>query len=116
MHELAITEQILNVVLNHAKRSNVKKIVSISLRIGEVSDLEDEWIQHYFSYLAKKSPAAKAKLKIERVPVVMSCNECEHRFQIDVKEMKEIQCPKCGGKKHSLVSGKEYYIENMEVN
>lgn len=115
MHELPVTERILDVVLSHAQKNNVQKIVSISLRVGELSDLEDEWIQHYFSYLAKESVAAEAKLKIERVPVVMACNNCSHSFQIDIKEMKEIECPECKSKTCTIVSGKEYYIKDMEV-
>ena len=115
MHELPVTEKILDIIVAHAKHNNVQKVVGINLRVGELSDLEDEWIQHYFSYLAKDTVAAEAKLKIEKIPVVMSCNACSHRFQIDVKEIKDIQCPECSEKKCSLVSGKEYYIKDMEV-
>lgn len=115
MHELPVTERILDVVLSHAKRNNVQRVVGINLRVGELSDLENEWIQHYFSYLAKDTVAADAKLNIERVPVVMSCTSCQHTFQVDIKEMKEIQCPECGSRKCSLISGKEYYIKDMEV-
>lgn len=115
MHELPVTEKILDIVINHAKKNQVQKVVRINLRVGELSDLEDEWIQHYFSYLAKETVASEAKLIIERVPVVMACIGCSHNFQVDIKEMKEIQCPECGEKKCNIVSGKEYYIKDMEV-
>lgn len=115
MHELQVTERILNIVLNHAAKHQVQKIVSINLIIGELSDLENEWIQHYFSHLAKDTLAAEAKLIIERVPVVMSCNACAETFQVDIKEIKEIICPQCGGKACTFVSGKEYYIKDMEA-
>ena len=115
MHELPVTERILDVVLAHVKRNNVKKVVRINLRVGELSDLEDEWIQHYFSYLAKETEAAEAILVIERVPIIIACSQCAHQFQINIKEMKEIECPQCGAKKGSIISGKEYYIKDMEV-
>ncbi len=115
MHELPVTERILDVILSHVKRNQVRKVVRVNLRVGELSDLEDEWIQHYFSYLAKDTEAAEAQLVIERVPVVISCNHCSHQFQVDIKSLKEIQCPECGEKKGSIVSGKEYYIKDMEV-
>jgi hydrogenase nickel incorporation protein HypA/HybF len=115
MHELPVTERILDVVLAYAKRNNVQKVVGINLRVGELSDLEDEWIQHYFSYLAKDTEAAEAKLKIEHVPVVMSCQTCSQTFRIDIKEQREIQCPGCGGKTCSMISGREYYVKDMEV-
>lgn len=115
MHELPVTEKILDVVLAHARRNNVKQIIGINLRVGEMSDLEDEWIQHYFSYLAKDTEAAEAKLNIERVPVMMSCISCSQTFRIDLKEMRDIACPHCGDKKCTLISGREYYIKDMEV-
>lgn len=115
MHELAVTKRILEIVLSHGQRNRVRRIVSIRLRVGELSDLEDEWIQHYFSHLAKETPAADAKLKIERIPVVFKCTHCDHDFSVDIKEMKEVNCPDCGNKQCTLISGKEYYIKDMEA-
>jgi hydrogenase nickel incorporation protein HypA/HybF len=115
MHELPVTEKILDIIVSHAQRNNVQKVVSVNLRVGELSDLENEWIQHYFDYLAKDSVAEGAKLVIERVPVVMHCNGCGESFQVDVKAMKEIQCGNCDSKDYTLVSGKDYYIKDMEV-
>ena len=115
MHELQVTERILDIVLKHAETNNVEKVMSIQLRIGELSDLEDEWIQKYFDYLSKDSLAAGAKLRIERTPVVMECDECAHSFEVNIKEIKEIQCPQCENKKCTLRSGREYYIKDMEV-
>ena len=50
MHELQVTESILDIVLRHAEANQVNKILSIQLKVGELSDLEDEWIQRYFDY------------------------------------------------------------------
>ena len=57
MHELSITESILKIVLKHAQKSGIQKVMTIHLRIGKLSDLEDEWIQRYFDYLSKESIA-----------------------------------------------------------
>lgn len=42
MHELPITESILKIVLRHAATNDVRKIMTIHLRVGKLSDLEDE--------------------------------------------------------------------------
>jgi hydrogenase nickel incorporation protein HypA/HybF len=115
MHELQVTESILNIVLKHAEGNQVNSVVAIHLRIGELSDLEDEWIQHYFDYLSKDTIAKGAKLVIEKAPVVLECAECMHKFEISKNEIKDIECPECGNSKCNLVSGREYYIKNMEV-
>ena len=76
MHELQVTERILDVVLKHASGHDVSKIVVIHLRIGELSDLEDEWLQRYFDYLSKDTLAENARLAIEKAPIVMQCESC----------------------------------------
>ena len=115
MHELSVTESILTSVLESAEKHGVTKILRIHLEIGELNDLKGEWIQHFFDYLSKDTIAADAKLRIERTPVVMECDECGHSFEVNIKEIKEIQCPECANKKCTLLSGKEYYIKDMEV-
>jgi len=42
MHELAVTESLLHVVLRHANEGGAGKVVSISVRIGGLSDLVNE--------------------------------------------------------------------------
>ncbi len=44
MHELSVTKSIYQIVLKHAKRGNVKKVISVNLEIGALSDLQDEWV------------------------------------------------------------------------
>jgi len=115
MHELPVTQSILDIALKHAQMNNVTKIHAINLAIGEMSDLENEWIQRYFDYLSKNTIAQGAKLNIERVPVVLRCELCSHTFEVDIKKMEDICCPQCDEKKFALVSGREYYIKDMEA-
>jgi hydrogenase nickel incorporation protein HypA/HybF len=115
MHELQVTQRILDIVLKHAQANQVTRVISIQLRIGELSDLEDEWIQKYFDYLSKDTIAANARLKIERTPVVLKCNACDHSFSVNIKEIKTFECPQCKSKKCTQISGREYYIKDMEA-
>lgn len=116
MHELPVIKSILNICLKHAMSYGVQKIMAIHLEIGEMSDLEDDWMQQYFDYVSKGTLAEGAQLKIKRIPVVMRCNACGESFEVDVKKMAGIQCPKCNAEKnYTLVSGKEYHIKNMEA-
>jgi hydrogenase nickel incorporation protein HypA/HybF len=115
MHELPVTESILNIVLKHAKNNDVKRIVTIYLNVGELSDLEDEWIQKYFEYLSKDTLAEGARLSIERIPITMRCNTCSQVFNVEKTDLGMIRCPKCNEDKYTMTSGREYYIKNMEV-
>lgn len=115
MHELPVTQSILEVVLKHARMNGVRRVHAVNLAVGRLSDLEDEWIQQYFDYLSKGTLAEGAKLNIERIPVVFRCTSCLAGFEVDVREMRDILCPECGKNDFTLVSGREYYIKDMEA-
>jgi hydrogenase nickel incorporation protein HypA/HybF len=115
MHELPITERILDVVLRHAAGQDVRRIVRVHLRVGALSDLEDHWIQHYFNYLSRGTLAGNAELAITRAPIRVRCRACTHTFQITRDDLGKASCPDCGATESELVSGREYFIENMEV-
>ncbi len=115
MHELQVTERILDIAVKHAAGHNVSKIVRIGLKIGELSDLEDEWIQRYFDYLSKGTLAENARLAIERAPIVLRCEACACSFEVSKDGLGEVACPDCGESRCQLVSGREYVVQNMEV-
>ncbi len=115
MHELPVIQSILDVVLNHARMNQVSRVFSIALAIGELSDLQDEWLQRYFDYISKGTLAQSARLVIERTPVVLKCSNCAKEIQVKTAEMNDVICPACGGKELTLIAGREYFIKSMEA-
>jgi hydrogenase nickel incorporation protein HypA/HybF len=115
MHELPIIKSIFDICMKHAKANDASRIFSVTLKVGDATDLQDEWIQRYFDYLCKGTMAEGAKLTIERVPFVIRCKKCSESFQVNIREQRQVECPKCKGKDFAYVSGREYRVENMEV-
>lgn len=115
MHELQVTGRILDVVLDHAAKHEVKQVVTIYLRIGELSDLEGEWIQRYFDYLSRGTLAETAKLVIEKTPIVLECDGCACSFAVQKHDLGDAICPECGETRCRLVAGREYTVSNMEA-
>jgi len=115
MHELSVMQNILDIVLEHAREHKVEKVLNIGLKIGELSDLVNEWMQSYFDYLSKDTIAAGAKLTIERLPAIFQCADCGNAFQVRLQEVARISCSQCGGEKVALVSGREFYVDHIEV-
>jgi hydrogenase nickel incorporation protein HypA/HybF len=115
MHELPITESILKIILKHAQANDVRKVKVIHLRIGRLSDLEDQWIQRYFDYLSKGTLAEGARISIERTPIVMQCSACSTPYECELSKIGDTVCPACGGKIGTLLSGREYTIKEMEA-
>ncbi|HOD34403.1 MAG TPA: hydrogenase maturation nickel metallochaperone HypA [Syntrophales bacterium] len=115
MHELPVTENILKVVLRHAEEAKAVRVISVSLRIGELSDVIDEWLQRYFDHLSRGTVAEGAGLLVERMPVVFRCEGCGKSFHVNIREVRDVVCPACGGGKASFVSGREFFIKSIEV-
>ena len=115
MHELPVTENILRVVLRHAEEAKADRVIGVSLRVGELSDVIDEWLQRYFDYLSRGTAAEGAVLRIERVPVVFRCGDCGKSFTVNIREIEDVFCPDCGGGRASFVSGREFFVKAIEV-
>jgi hydrogenase nickel incorporation protein HypA/HybF len=115
MHELPIVQSMFDICVKHAMANNVKKVIAVNLKVGEVSDLQDEWIQRYFDFLAKGTVVEGARLKIERVPLVVRCKKCAESFPVKIRETQKVECPKCQAAEFAYVSGREYTVDSMEV-
>ena len=115
MHELPVINSILKVVLKHAVDNNVTKVMAVNLQVGQLSDLEDKWMQQYFDHLSKGGIAEGAQLKIERIPVVMKCSDCNFSYTVDIKNDEAYSCPECKSQKYTMISGREYFIKNLEA-
>ena len=115
MHELYVTKNIHQIVLKHAIKSNVHKVLSVNLEIGALSDLESEWIQRYFDKLNHGTVVEGAKLNIISVPAIFQCNHCHQSFEIYSLLEEDLSCKECLSKEVNLVSGREYHVTNMEA-
>ncbi len=114
MHELSVTQSILEIALDYGTRNQAQKIIEIHLQIGEISDFDDEWIQRYFDFVSKGTIAEGAKLRISRTPARLQCNPCSFIFPLD-KSTWNTQCPSCNSKDCQLISGREFRVEALEV-
>lgn len=112
MHELSVTQGILDIVLSEASRNDVKQVTKINLIIGSLSGVMPQLIQDYFDLITVGTPAEGAKLVIQRIPAELHCEDCGEDSLMEGFRMK---CPKCTGTEVKLTKGKEFYIDSMEV-
>jgi hydrogenase nickel incorporation protein HypA/HybF len=115
MHELPVTKSIFQIVLKHATMGDVKRVVSVNLEIGALSDLQTEWVQRYFDHLSRGTVVEGARLKIDRVPAVFRCNRCQQSFEISSVLEEDLSCGQCHSTQVTLISGRKYHVKNMEV-
>jgi hydrogenase nickel incorporation protein HypA/HybF len=115
MHELSVTQNILEIAIDYARRNQANQILEIHLQIGEITDFDDEWLQRYFDFVSKGTLAEGARLHITRTPAQLQCRSCSFKFLLDRKTWSS-QCPSCGSKDTELISGRELRVEALEVN
>lgn len=115
MHELAVTKSILKLALDHAAQNGGTEILSIHLAIGEMRNLEEDWIQRYFDYISKGTIAEKAVIKVRKIPAAFLCKKCGQQFVPNLKEDKKMLCTHCGSFEYDLVTGRELLVEQLEV-
>ncbi len=114
IHELAVTEGVLKVVLKYAEENGAQRVVSIQLQVGELRDITEEWVQRYFDYLSRGTIAEGSRIDIKQIPAALKCLECEEIFKANIRQ-ENILCPGCGSVKNELVAGSEFLIESIEV-
>ena len=81
MHELAVTESILDIVKRHAEQAEAERVLRIYLVIGELSSIVDDSVQFYFDFLCQDTVAQGAELVFRRLAVEVACEACGHRWQ-----------------------------------
>ena len=112
MHELAITESLIGIIDSEARDKGFKRVLAISLRVGEYSGLVPECIREFFPIAAKDGPARGAELVIETVPAAFKCLDCGFEGQVD---RRSARCPDCGGQALKMTAGREFYVESLTV-
>jgi len=109
MHELSLTENLLDVTLENA---GTRKIIHVNLLIGEFSHEREESIQFYWDDLAKGTSAENAQLLFKRVDAEMKCLACETVFH---PEDEAAFCPNCQSHRLTLLSGDDVKLESIDV-
>jgi len=112
MHEMAVTQSILDIAIRHAHQAGASQIHQINLVIGEMSGVVDDSVQFYFDFLSRDTLAQGARLVFDRRPAVYRCRACDTAFNPTGFEW---ACPACGKLDFEVVSGREFRVDSIEV-
>ena len=115
MHEMSILSNVMDVVLKCAQENNVRKVVSVTLVVGELRDVVDELMKSCFQFLCRSTIVKDATLHMEKVPLKAQRNQCRLVFPADIKQPETLVCPDCGSKQLHIHSGKKFLIKSIEI-
>ncbi len=112
MHELAVTESLLAIVVQSAKENRAQKVTDITLSIGALSSIIDDSVQFYWNHISKGTVAEKATLHFNRIPATMLCLDCSTEFTL---EDELIPCPNCDSINLNIIAGEEFQVDSIEI-
>lgn len=113
MHELAVTENILEIATRHATQAQAKRVTDIYLVIGSLSSIIDDSVQFYWDIISKNTICYGAQLHFHRIPAQMTCQECGHLFSLENNLL--TPCPQCSSANIRVISGEQFYLDSIEI-
>ena len=114
MHELGVVFHVIKTVENLAKEHELTEIKSVTLEVGEVSTVIEDYLKKCWKWsIEKKSVLLKdTELLIEKIPAITYCEDCGENYGT-VEHGKK--CPHCGSDKTYLLQGNEFNIKEIEA-
>ena len=112
MHELAVTEQILNLALRHAREADARQVTDLHLQIGALSTIVDDSVQFYWDIISQGSLCQGAALHFHRTPARFHCLDCQQEYHLTGELT---ACPNCGSIHVQIMSGQEFQLTSIDI-
>lgn len=112
MHELAVTESILNLAEQYARQAQAQRVTDLYLIIGRLSSIVDDSVQFYWELISQGTLCEGSKLHFQRVPARLTCLDCTGEYTLDGEL---VPCPSCGSSKVKVTSGDQFYLDSIEI-
>lgn len=113
MHELGIVFHIIRSVEEVARANNVRHVNAVTLELGEVSGVLEDYLQDCWNWAAAKSEILQgARLQVEVIPAKTLCEDCGIVYPTVAHGR---TCPGCGSGHTHLLQGNETMIRDITV-
>ncbi len=113
--------QIVDSVLEEAKKQDAKKVTEVHLVIGKLTFLGIEQVCFSYNILVENTIMKDSKLIIKEKDGVIECPNCGYKGAIQCEDdpvyhvpVPTLRCPKCG-KVAKILEGKECIIRSIKM-
>ncbi len=113
MHELGITRSIIEIAEAHARRQQARRVLSVTVAIGELSGVMVEAVEFCFEACSRGTLLEGARLVVERIPGRGRCPACGAVPDLDPQTF---ACPACGALGLERLQGEELRVLELEVD
>lgn len=108
MHELAITQSVVDAVLD---KTGDRKVTTVRVKVGRLAGVVPDAMRFCFDLVTAGTPLEGADLEIDRPPGAAHCRACDEDFDLDDLIL---LCP-CGSADVEVTTGRELLVSSVEV-
>lgn len=113
MHELGIVFHIIRSVEDVARQNNVRRVTAVTLELGEVSGVLEDYLQDCWNWAVSKSDLMRgARLQVAVIHAKTLCEDCGMVYPTVAHGR---TCPGCGSGHTHLIQGNETMIRDITV-
>ena len=109
MHEMAITQSVVEAVCDHAAG---RRVHSVKLEVGALCAIMPAAMEFCFGLATEETVADGAKLELDIRPGAAQCRSCDGRFEMS----DPILLCACGSADIEVLEGRDLRIMSMEVS
>jgi hydrogenase nickel incorporation protein HypA/HybF len=109
VHELSLSNAIVNTVAKHADGRPVRVVW---LNVGRLRQVVPDTLDFYFEFVARGTVCEGARLEQTLIAARLRCGTCAREWDIDSPVFR---CPSCDASEVSIISGNEFEVDSIEV-
>lgn len=113
MHEVALAQSIMDIVLDAARSHGAERIGLVRLVVGQMTCVAPDSLLFAFQALSRGTEAEGAKVDFELVALEVQCEECGLLGPVDDPPF--IVCSGCHSSRVKIVKGREIKVKSIEV-
>jgi hydrogenase nickel incorporation protein HypA/HybF len=113
MHEMSIAQSVLDIAFGEMEKRAAQRVQKIKITIGEFSGVVKDALEFAFEVLTPETPASKAEIEIEVLPLAAACNICGP-VACRLNDLNLI-CPTCGATL-TISGGRDMRVEYLDLD
>jgi hydrogenase nickel incorporation protein HypA/HybF len=114
MHELSLTQSLIDIVEDYARREGFKRVNVLKLSFGRLAGIDPGTLVFVFDIQSRGTRAEGARLEFDIRPAVLYCAACK---QESLSGSFQPLCPCCGSGDVLLAGGtEELKLLEMDVD
>ena len=113
MHEMALMAGVFDIIKQYTRGLTGQKVIRVTLVVGELTNAVPEALRAAFEVYGSGTLVEGAELVIKEIPLKAKCLACGWEGKT---EKHVFMCPECSALGMEVISGRELYVETLEVD